>query len=106
MGATETEVIGAVAGRDVHKAGALVHRDEIAGEERHVVIVSLPSQGMYAADMPPFQLPAFEYFDRLRLKLGIPTQFACEALGNQETLAQDSSGAFGNRLNLDKRIVL
>ena len=42
----DLEVLGAVAGRGVHKAGAGILGDMLAGEQRHIEIVTLPAQWM------------------------------------------------------------
>ena len=46
--AAEEEILLAVAGRDMDEAGAGLGGDEIAEQQRHVVIVALPAQRMGA----------------------------------------------------------
>ena len=46
VGAAEFPVVGAVAGRDMDEAGALIGGDEVAGEERHLEVVALAAQRM------------------------------------------------------------
>ena len=44
--AAEREILLAMAGRDMHEAGAGIGGDEIRHEERHVMVVAAPAQRM------------------------------------------------------------
>ena len=50
MSVPDFEVVGAVAGRGMHEAGAGILGDMLAGEKRHIEIVTLPAQWMRRRD--------------------------------------------------------
>ncbi len=104
VGDAEREILLAVAGRDVDETGALVGGDEVAGEQRDVVLVAVAAQRM-GGDAAgergrwhnPLDLPGGDA--RVRRD---PFH---EGAGDQQPLADARGRAFVDRIDADEGVV-